>query len=637
MAGFLAFSAVALTAVNAAQFGADPSPTAPKPSTSAPSSTPSPPTTPLPQKQKDPGQITLYLFGGVEQLVLTTGTGAITGTRFIALPGGGEVVRTGTSAGTSYDFELANQQDTGLLTLDDTCQNPQWRQFTPYGAPRGTAPSSWPDTNGFLGKPTDQNTGLTIIGARAYDPGIGQFLSLDPVLNPDEPADLNGYTYADDNPVTDTDPTGLLICIDGQCGDRQSFGKGHGAGGTGEISPTGGEEPVDGLSGPPAQYIAGLTFPGWYPHLDQIAQAFRTFLPVFDKQWLIAPAQASSPLNQLNALEAMCNDGMQATCGQGLSRTLLGDHLGLGAMTNSIIALPGVAGLIGSFDNDLGDPDTAHAGAENIAAITDDAALDSQLSCGQSFTPSTPVLLANGKTRPIAALRPGDKILATNTHTGKTTPQTVAAVLVHHDADLYDLSINSGHQTAIIHATSNHLFWDLTRHQWVKAGELRYGDRLRGTHGQASATVLAGFAPRQHDGWMWDLTVTDDHDFYIAPTTSGAVLVHNCGDSTAQDGGVARFAVNSSGETTVHLQAGSDSLELTEHAALRLTQRGISLDQAETTLGQEPFPYYYGGGWQSGYYDAASRIFIGSADGNITTVIRGVNQNYINNLMAASP
>jgi hypothetical protein len=37
--------------------------------------------------------------------------------------------------------------------------------------------------------------------------------------------------------------------------------------------------------------------------------------------------------------------------------------------------------------------------------------------------------------------------------------------------------------------------------------------------------------------------------------------------------------VNSSGEATIYLRAGSDSLQVTKHAALRLTQRGISIDK----------------------------------------------------------
>jgi hypothetical protein len=42
------------------------------------------------------------------------------------------------------------------------------------------------------------------------------------------------------------------------------------------------------------------------------------------------------------------------------------------------------------------------------------------------------VLLASGVAVPIASLRPGEKALATNTRTGKTRAEPVAAVLVHH-------------------------------------------------------------------------------------------------------------------------------------------------------------------------------------------------------------
>ena len=39
--------------------------------------------------QKDPGQTTFYPFGGAEQIILNATTGAVTGTRFLALPGDG--------------------------------------------------------------------------------------------------------------------------------------------------------------------------------------------------------------------------------------------------------------------------------------------------------------------------------------------------------------------------------------------------------------------------------------------------------------------------------------------------------------------------------------------------------------------
>jgi RHS repeat-associated protein len=193
--------------------------------------------------QQDPSQTTLYVFG--EQIVLTPTSGSpgytVTGIRILPLPGGGgEVVRTGASS--NYAFELTNQQGTGLVTLNSDAQDPQWQQYTPYGAPRGSAPSSWPDSNGFLGKVTDGNTGLVVVGARQYDPTTGMFLSLDPLLETTSPQDLNGYTYAADNPVTNSDPSGMLIpgpggdyCPPGQpgCEPAKDYPSGYGSGGGG--------------------------------------------------------------------------------------------------------------------------------------------------------------------------------------------------------------------------------------------------------------------------------------------------------------------------------------------------------------------------------------------------------------------
>ncbi|MCO5974830.1 RHS repeat domain-containing protein [Actinoallomurus soli] len=158
--------------------------------------------------QKDPGTTTLYLPG--EQLALNTSTGAITGTRFYALPGGGEAVRTG--SGSNYTFETGDQHGTATLTLDPAFTTPTWRQQTPYGAPRGTTPATWPDNHGFLNKPQDTVTGLTDVGARWYDPTTGTFASLDPVFEATDTQQQAGYNYAASNPITNSDPTGLNGC-----------------------------------------------------------------------------------------------------------------------------------------------------------------------------------------------------------------------------------------------------------------------------------------------------------------------------------------------------------------------------------------------------------------------------------------
>jgi hypothetical protein len=137
----------------------------------------------------------------------------------------------------------------------------------------------------------------------------------------------------------------------------------------------------------------------------------------------------------------------------------------------------------------------------------------------------------------IASLKPGDKVLATDTHTGKTKAEPVAAVLVHHDTNRYNLTVKTAHRTAVIHTTTTHLFWNPSTRSWVKAAALGHGAQLHAL-GRATVTVISGHAPNHRVGWMWDLTVTGDHDFYIQAATT-AVLVHNCpatGGSKAAQG-----------------------------------------------------------------------------------------------------
>jgi hypothetical protein len=78
---------------------------------------------------------------------------------------------------------------------------------------------------------------------------------------------------------------------------------------------------------------------------------------------------------------------------------------------------------------------------------------------GQSFTAAARVLLANGKAVPISSLKPGEKVLATNTKTGKTRAETITAVLVHHDTNLYDLTIKAnGRQDGIVRTILQELY-----------------------------------------------------------------------------------------------------------------------------------------------------------------------------------
>ncbi len=100
----------------------------------------------------------------------------------------------------------------------------------------------------------------------------------------------------------------------------------------------------------------------------------------------------------------------------------------------------------------------------------------------------------------------------------------------------------------------------------------------------------------------------------------------------------ARFVTNAAGETRIFLHGAEQTLEVSSHAAQRITQRGVSLDAVEEVISsQKPFQYFHDGVSKTGFYDPASQLFVGSVDGTITTVIPGATPNYINNLLGAVP
>jgi RHS repeat-associated protein len=76
--------------------------------------------------------------------------------------------------------------------------------YGPYGTPTQSTGTTT-TTLGYSGQYTDPQTGLQYLQARYYDPTTGQFLSRDPLQ------EITGqpYSYANDNPINGTDPTGL--------------------------------------------------------------------------------------------------------------------------------------------------------------------------------------------------------------------------------------------------------------------------------------------------------------------------------------------------------------------------------------------------------------------------------------------
>ena len=119
-------------------------------------------------------------------------------------------------------FLIPDRQGTDELSIDSATQAVTRRQYLPFGGPRGTAPTVWPGGDkGYVGGTPDPTTSLENLGAREYNPANGRFLSADPIFEQTDPTQMGGYDYAGNNPVTGSDPTGLMSnsCVDG-CHDK---------------------------------------------------------------------------------------------------------------------------------------------------------------------------------------------------------------------------------------------------------------------------------------------------------------------------------------------------------------------------------------------------------------------------------
>ncbi|MEU7012481.1 RHS repeat-associated core domain-containing protein [Streptomyces sp. NPDC046385] len=178
------------------------------------------------------GDTVLYLGGNEVRLTVKNdgATKTLTGTRYYTTAGKTIAVRTATKdiSGAKLSFLAADHHGTSSLALESATWAISKRQTTSFGSPRGVAANTWPDDKSFLGKPNDGVTGLTHVGAREYDPGLGQFISVDPLLEIGKPQTLNGYGYAAQNPISFSDPTGLGL--DDGTGHTERPGKKSGEG-----------------------------------------------------------------------------------------------------------------------------------------------------------------------------------------------------------------------------------------------------------------------------------------------------------------------------------------------------------------------------------------------------------------------
>ncbi|GGQ72176.1 hypothetical protein GCM10010166_47590 [Couchioplanes caeruleus subsp. azureus] len=370
--------------------------------------------------------------------------------------------------GTTEYLHTDNVGSVRLITSNTGAATGQ-NTYDPYGK-RLTHGGASDSAMGYTGAWTDPDTGLVHLRARDYDPATGQFLSIDPIVD----QTLLPYAYAENNPLQNTDPTGLLS-------------------------------------------ISGVLSSAWNmvkPGVETVARAYNEFnVGVAD----------SLTFGLSTKLIEMVRPG--STCKLKNSAWFKGGRF---AGDVASLAVPGMDVVKGA--------QLAYKGYKLARGVSGTArgtkavsgagrSLDSCPVPFRSFAGNTGVLMADGTRKPIADVRVGDTVLATEPETNETSAKTVTALWIHEDTVL-DLIIDGEAVTT----TEDHPFWNITDQQWQDAAELDAGDLVRTADGRTVPTD--GLRPdSQHTTTAYNMTVDGIHTYYVLAGNM-PVLVHNCGGAT---------------------------------------------------------------------------------------------------------
>ncbi|NYV74335.1 RHS repeat-associated core domain-containing protein [Streptomyces sp. UH6] len=428
--------------------------------------------------RRTPGENVLYTAGQE----LNSSAGLVKGVRHYTAGEASLAVRTEDgSADGKVTWLLSDSQASTQLSVDGTDGTVTRHRYTPFGRQRGTTGLPAGTDRGFVGQPQDASTGLSLLGARAYDPGLGRFLSTDPVTEPSTPQALNAYSYADNTPVNLSDPTGLRP--DGRCGGNN-------------------------------------TTCGGFNNNDYVSESWtRT-----SDGWLWEGKSLTRDGDYVRYGIGGIGTGYTWVVVQDRPSTWEETFEEIQQIPYAPLAVPATVISVGIdvYDGDYGDA------AENLVNLIPWRMKG--LKClKNSFVPGTEVVLADGTTKAIEDVRVGDEVLVTDPVTGETTHKKVTAEIKGRGAkNLVKVTIDTdgdkGDRTGTVTATDGHPFWVPELGEWIDATKLEAGQWLRtsaGTHVQITAVERW-----TQQGTVHNLTVADIHTYYVLAGGT-PVLVHN--------------------------------------------------------------------------------------------------------------
>ncbi|MER7757357.1 DddA-like double-stranded DNA deaminase toxin [Kitasatospora sp. NPDC097643] len=470
--------------------------------------------------RRNPGRTTINL--GADELTVDTNTKQLAGARYYDIPGGTTLVRQG---GGKLTYQIADHHGTGVLGIDSATLTETRRPNDPFGNPRGTQPSSWAGDKGFVGGTKDDVTGLTNLGARQYQPTTGRFLSLDPVLDRADPQQWNGYAYGGNDPVNGADPSGEFA-IGG------SFG---GFGGFHDPPPY----------NPGSAGVAAIAAMGFEPDNGpdiaavQKAQESKKKAEGAKQKVLNAGKQlAKIAADELGITDAFncVTEGDLGACGEtvlNVATSLIGGGP-LAKIAKKYALHWGkayeLAKTIKRLAGELYDGFKAWRAESKAAREAEQIGGTCLIGGKNRFKPDTPVLLADGSSKPIKDVKQGDNVLSTDPQTDTTKSEAVTATIVTpDDRQFTDLTLTADTKPATtLTSTQHHPFWDETTQRWTDAAALHVGDHLRAADG-TSLTVRAirNYEPQPQEAR--NLSIAELHTYYVLAGAT-PVLVHNCPD-----------------------------------------------------------------------------------------------------------
>jgi RHS repeat-associated protein len=166
-------------------------------------------------------ETTYYIGDSLEKMVSATGVNYWR--HYVATPSGRMVLISRNSDGTaSTEYILTDHLGSSDAIVNASTGGISVREsFNPFGVRRGSNWSGSPTAadaaaiagitrQGFTSHEHLDNIALIHMGGRVYDPSIGRFLSVDPIVGDvGDTQAHNPYSYVSNRPLASTDPTGL--------------------------------------------------------------------------------------------------------------------------------------------------------------------------------------------------------------------------------------------------------------------------------------------------------------------------------------------------------------------------------------------------------------------------------------------